>query len=419
MKRTIGIYKRAVCVGICTALCTSLSSCYVGEFEKHSTIEVTSTLSFSWWGTEERSNYTIEGIEEYESANNAIDITPLPSDFSGYKENLDALFAVDKESDIMLINYGWLEDYSPDGEGFYDLYELSDYIDLDNFTKEELSYGTVDGKLNAIPISLNAITFYYNANLFDDYSLNILSTWDDLFTCAEVLSKDGIYTLTTADIYLWLMLIAHEEQISGISAFSDGFTIDNVASMMEFYKQLIDAKVVTHTQYNKDDFLEGSCAGELLWTSDAQFYVSPLEESGGSVAIGDYLCTDAAARFGWYVKPTSLYAISKTTSNPEEAAKFVNFLLNDERMATLQGTEKGVPLSDSALETLEAEDKLSGVSYEASRKISEENRLEIMPTELESSKRYDEFFTQFELYYYGQKSLSEAAGDFIQKYPFD
>ena len=44
--------------------------------------------------------------------------------------------------DVMLINYGWLDTYSSDGSGFYDLNTLSDYIDFENYIEEGLAFGT-------------------------------------------------------------------------------------------------------------------------------------------------------------------------------------------------------------------------------------------------------------------------------------
>ena len=406
--------KLLIPAAICCAAC--LSSCSLTQTSAHKSIEKSASISFSWWGGEVRSDYTILGIKQYESENNNIVISPYPTAFSGYKETLDALISCGKESDIMQINYSWISEYSADGEGFYDLNELSEYIDLGSYTDEELSYGTSNGKLNAIPISLNAATFYYNQTLFDEYNLDIPKTWDDLFECAEVFSADGIYTIEASNIYYWLMLTAHEEQISGKACFgeTESFELENVVSMMEFYKELIDCKVVPHKEYSSNDFFTSKAAGQLLWASDAQNNVIPLEEEGGEVTIGDYICDANSQRFGWYLKPTSLYAISKSTQNPEQAAKFLNYLINSEEMAVLQGCEKGFPLSRSAQETLEANDMFEGVSYEAGSKISQEERFELIPNDLENTERYSEFFDQFELYYYGEKTAEQAAEDFLE-----
>ena len=98
----------------------------------------------------------------------------------------------------MQINVGWLSQYSADGNGYYDLEKLSGLIDLSNFSEDILKYGRRNGKLNAIPIAMNAETVYINKTLYERCGLGIPKTWDDLFAAAKVMSKDGIYPMSGA-----------------------------------------------------------------------------------------------------------------------------------------------------------------------------------------------------------------------------
>ena len=414
--------KRALCL-LCaavTGLCASACGA-PGSAVKHIPIELPTRVSLSWWGNELRSDYTVQGIKEYEQSHKDIDVVPYTGDFSGYKETLDTLMSCNKEPDIVMINSAWLPEYSPDGEGFADLYEYSDELKLSNFSDKELSYGTMNGKLNALPIALNAVTFYYNKAILDRYGLQVPKTWDDFFTCAKAMSADGIYPLVSSYKHYWKMLIAREEQLTGREAFGseNPFTEENAASMFEFFKRLNDEKVIPPQEYEKTDFLEGHVACALLWVSDGQYYISPLAEEGGEVVIGEYPLEDGCKRFGWYVKPTSLYAISKNAEHPREAAELLNYLMNDSRMAELQGTEKGIPLSRSALETLGGRQMLSGVTYEAATKLNDNaDSFSLMPPLLEDNERVNKFFEYFELYYYGRMTAEDAAAAFVAKYPF-
>ena len=416
------VMKRTVCV-LCaavTGLCAS--SCALDSTEvQHIPIVMPTRLTVSWWGNELRSDYTIKGIKEYEQRKSDIDIIPCSNDFSGYKETLDSLMRCRKEADILMINSAWLPEYSPDGEGFLDLNEYSNLISLSNFDEKELSYGTMNGKLNALPIALNSVTFYFNKQMLDSYDLTVPQTWDDLFSCAEVLSKDGIYTIESSYKHYWKMLIAREEQLTGKEVFGDRnyFTEENVVSMFEFFKRLQDEKVIPEEEYAKPDFLEGKTAGAALWVSEAEYYVTPLEKSGGVVSIGEYLTEPGAKRFGWYVKPTSLLAVSKNSEHPEDAVKLLDYLMNDSRMAELQGTEKGIPLSRSALETLESKGLLTGLTYEAATALNDKaDMFDLMPPLLEDNARVNKFFEYYELYYYERMSVKDAARAFVTQYPF-
>ena len=116
----------------------------------------------------------------------------------------------------------------------------------------------------------------------------------------------------------------------------------------------------------------------------------------------------AAKKFGWCVKPATMYAISATTEYPEEAAKLLEFLLNSRDMAQLQGTEKGIPISDAAKAALQETQKLSG--YEKQADDMRENyadRLEILQPVLENEGVYDGFKVNADYYIYDKLSKDE------------
>ncbi|MBR1724834.1 MAG: carbohydrate ABC transporter substrate-binding protein [Ruminococcus sp.] len=406
-----------------TAAVMTLSSCsfkHMIVMQSRRDISVPTTISFSWWGSEARNSYTLEGIRTFEKDyDSRLEVHSFPYDFEGYKSNLDALVRSGKEYDIMQLNSSWVQSLTQDYDALYDLNELSDYIELSNFSDEQLSYCTVDGKLCGLPTSLNALTFYHNTLLYANYELNPPTTWDELFAAAEVMSPDGVYVLESNVKHYWIMSIAHEEQLTGRSAFGDGFDAENVVSMMEFYKSLRDEKVIPTETYTKELFFEGGCASEVMWVSDAEFYAEPLNSQGGLLQVGSCLKSDDQKRTGWYVKPNQVYSIKKSTEHPEEAAQLLNFLVNDSRMAKLQGTEKGIPLSSSALEVLEANNMLNGASYEAGKLINDNiSSYELMPAQLEETERYEAFFEQFTLFDSGEKTAQQAAEDFVAEYPF-
>ncbi len=419
MKRS----RSCAAAAIATAAAIALSSCSFKRaivFNSRRDINVPPSISFSWWGSETRNAYTLQGLGIFEDDNkNKLTIQPFPYDFEGYKSNLDALVNCGKECDLMQINSSWLNSLAVEQDALYDLNELKDHIDLDNFTEEQLNYCTINGKLYGLPTSLNAITFYHNSFVYAKYALNPPETWDDIFAAADLMSPDGVYVLESYPKHYWIMLVAHEEQITGRSAFGDGFDTDNVISMMNFYKELIDRKVIPTENFSKELFFEGRCASEALWVSDADFYAEPVEDHHGLLQVGRCLsCTDQK-RLGWYVKPNQVYSIKKNTKHPEETADLLNFLVNDARMAELQGTEKGIPLSKSALEVLEANKMLTGAAYEAGKLINDDlENYELMPAELEETGRYEAFFEQFLLFENGEKTVEEAAGDFVKEYPF-
>ena len=358
-------------IPLITAAALALVSC--GE-DDILDVNVPKSITFSWWGKDVRHSYTIPAIKEFVLANPDIDVICEYSEFDPFQRKMDVEYAAHDECDVMQINYDWLYRYSPDGTGFYDMYELSDYIDLSTFSADELSYGIINGKLIGLSNALNAETCYYNMDIYSSYGLPAPKTWDDLFNAAELMAADGVYPIELNRKSSFLCCIAHEEQRTGIRCFDDSgslcFTQGNFEEMISFYKRLVDRRVTKYVNdIGKQDLMDGISAGAVYWISDAGYYCQPLIDNGSRIIVGEYLRIPGSAISGWYAKPTSLYCIRRDTSSPEEAAMFVDFLVNSQEMAKYQGTEKGIPLSRSMLEVLEAEDKLNGVQYEANQKL--------------------------------------------------
>jgi oligogalacturonide transport system substrate-binding protein len=105
-----------------------------------------------------------------------------------------------------------------------------------------------------------------------------------------------------------------------------------------------------------------------------------------------------------------MYAISDTTEQPEAAARLLNFLVNSEDMAMLQKTEKGIPISNSAVEVLKENDLLSGLAYSANQ-VLEKNQEEMsgMSYILEDEDIYMFFEDEAVYYIYGNMSAEEVA----------
>jgi oligogalacturonide transport system substrate-binding protein len=317
--------------------------------------------------------------------------------------------------DVMQINYSWLSEYSSDGEGFYDINTLSDYIDLSNYKDIELSYGEINGKLNAVPIAFNSETMYYNMDMYEKYGLEQPKTWEDFFKAAKVMSKDGVYPLGLGDKAFFFFELAYFEQTTNRSACDENgnlaLTKDDIKYMLQFYKRLFDEKVIPPIdQYNLHYFLTFQVAGTMGWISDADNYCSTLTDNGVNVVIGDYPRADNSSKLGWYAKPATMYAISKTTENPEAAARLLDFLLNSKEMAELQKTEKGIPISDSAQEVLKQDNLLDGLVYKADVQMSEnQEKMSVLYPVLEKENVYIAFKDDATYYLYGKKTLDEVA----------
>lgn len=325
-------------------------------------------VSFSWWGNDSRHDYTILSVKRFEELFPDITVDCHYSEWSGYQKRTDVQMISNTECDVMQINYSWLNQYSPDGNGYYDLSTLSEYIDFSNFTEEELAYGMQNGKLNAVPIALNTMTMYINKTVYSRYGLETPKTFDDLFRAAEVMKGEN-YPLAVSQKPAWFLMCSYIKQKTGRDIMdSEGnitVTRDDVKLMLSQYCEMVNKKVIPAVDsFDKREVASGKYAGTMVWLSDAANYCDPAAANGFEMVIGDYITLNGKLE-GWYVKPATLYAIRKNTDSPHESATFLNYLLNSEDMALFQKTEKGIPLSQSAREVLIENSELGDIQSEA------------------------------------------------------
>lgn len=381
-------------------------------------------ITFSWWGTDERNEKTLNGLHIF-TEQNGINVHPKYSEFTGYKSQMDVQMYSGTQADVMQLNYDWLYEYTGNGDEFYDLSELED-IDLSTYPEASLNCGMVDGKLEAVPYGFNAVTFLYNKTLLDSYGLEVPQTWDDLFAAASVMRTDNVYPISMNEKFYWLTACAYMEQTTGHKPFgTDGkplLTQEDLAVMLEFSTRIIDEKVSKlGSEYDRRDFSMLRTAGTVSWASDPGYFEDAAKNMKMEIAIGPYITADSYLSYGWYEKPTGLYAIRKDTAYPQAAGKLVNYLINSADMAANLEMTKGTPISSAASEALEARGLLKGIEYEANRQMMSEARLQTMCPTMENSSLIDIYMDSvYSIHYKGANINREAklAMDKISKLNF-
>jgi oligogalacturonide transport system substrate-binding protein len=394
------VKQRIISVLTLLVFCLCLTSCELSGDTTVTRKKNASSIGFSWWGNDVRSEYTIESLKLFQNKTN-ITVEPRYCEFSGYKSWLDAYMAAGDTPDVMQVNYNWLYEYASQGYEFYDMSTLKDDIRLDNFSKEQLEFGMVNGKLMGIPIALNGMYFFYNADTLAKYGVTVPTTWDEFFAAGAKLKEHGVYIAEMGEKALWLCCVAYAEQKTGKPLFDSSnrlqYTPQEYQVILETYKKILDYNIIPRpTDFNHSDFFNGKAAGLLCWISDTKSYFSGnsgVNATSVNIAIGELLRISDETPSGWYKKPMALYCISKNTKQPQEAARLVDHLLNSEDMAQLQGTEKGVPLSKSAQEVLESRDMLSDLQAVADKKMNADPNIKTMSSYLENDKLMKIFYT--------------------------
>lgn len=371
--------KKIVSLFICCLTALNLSSCTTEPSSNSEQV----TITYSWWGGEDRHDKTIAALEEFQKAYPNIKVKVEFGEWTGFKKKMNMKIAGNDEPDLMQINYDWLETYSKDGSGFYDLNKVSNQLDLSNFSNDVLNYGTKNGVLNAIPISMNSKTLFYNKSLMDKYNISDLTTWDSLLSDTAKISDEGTYLLTLDKTNSWILPMAYIQEKTGRAFITDdvalGFTEEDIKELLIFYKQLLDNKILSPLNDIRDyNFSENNSIALVNWASDSSKIEKNLSKNDTKAYVSQFPCSNGETPLT-YVKPGMLYAISKNTDHAEEAALLMNFLLNSPDAAKIQGLDRGIPTSNASIDALKDDNQLNGLQYDAVQKSSNTKNILISP----------------------------------------
>jgi oligogalacturonide transport system substrate-binding protein len=386
-------------------------------------------LRMSWWGGDSRHEATLAAIKRFEELNPNIKVKAEYTGWDGHQERITTQIGGRTAPDVMQINWNWLTIFSKTGDGFYDLNTLGDVFELDNYSKEALASTTVNGKLNGIPVSSTGRMLYLNKSTYDKFGVEIPTTWDDLIAAADKFEA-GYYPIDLDAYSSWLITMSYIEQKTGKQFISsDGklqFTLEEITDGLQFYKDLVDKNVTTSIQertgegggsnaplHQMPNYINGKYAGVYEWTSSVGKYNQPLTEQNQELVLANLPMLSNARATGVISKPSMLFSINKDTKHAKEAAKLLNFLLNDAEGVAIMGTQRGIPVSKSAVEVLSGEGKLKGLEFEGTEFVKANPGVGLSPY-VEHTKLQELYTLTIEQLAYGRLDVNGAA-----KYLFD
>ncbi|MCJ7874420.1 ABC transporter substrate-binding protein [Phaeobacter sp. J2-8] len=208
-------------------------------------------LRMSWWGGDSRHQATQTALEVC-GEKHGHTISPEFTGWSGHFEKLTTQIAGGTEADLMQVNWPWLSIYSADGTGLADLTTLSDTIDLSNWDAAQIEAGSMNGKLNGLPISTTGRLFAFNKTTWDKAGLELPKTWDDLVAAGPVFAEklgDDYYPFEAARLDAALIITLYGTQKTGKALIDPAtnelaWTKEELTEAISFYKTLVDNHVI-------------------------------------------------------------------------------------------------------------------------------------------------------------------------------
>jgi ABC-type glycerol-3-phosphate transport system substrate-binding protein len=350
-------------------LMTSITACSGGDKGDSSTTEKPSgalnsseekiTLRMMWWGTQSRHDVTIKAIELYEQLHPNIKIESEYSGWDGYWDKLATLSAAKNLPDIIQMDAAYLGDYANRNQ----LLDLAD-MSLPKIDANLMKAGVVNEKQYAIPAGKNAYGMVYNKELFEEYGIQEPKegwTWDDYFALAREartkLPKDKYFSIDMSrgeleytayqlaqgkgplyvdgklnldqDTWLKWHNIWSEFREEGIAALAD----QSIADIE------LDAQF--------DNLVKGKIMIKALHAAQAGAYDHLMP---GKIGVTSLPVADEAAS---WLKPTFFWTVDAGSKHAEESKLFIDWLLNDVEAGKLMKTERGTPVNDDVLNSIQ------------------------------------------------------------------
>lgn len=382
-------------------------------------------LRMSWWGGNEVHRAQLEAIRRFERRHPHISVRTEYTGWIGHLERLTTQIAGGTAPDLMQINWNWLVLFSRDGGGFRDLETLRDTIDLGQFDPAALDMGRVAGRLNALPAGMAARLFYFNATTYAKAGLAVPRTWDELMAAGPIFRErlgpdyyplDLQFMDVTALARSWYVQKTGRSLID-VQAQRLNASTEDMREMAQLYRRLVDDHVIpsaseraAHGYVAPEEmrpWIDGRYAGTYQWNSAIGKSVEKLVP-GQQVVLAPYPLRAGARDAGLLYRPSMMFAINATTAHPREAALLLDFILNDPEGVRALGVKRAVPVSRRALQVLQADGLLRGLSWDGVQQVATLPNTVRESGYFEHARVRDGFIDIFEELGYGRIGASEA-----------
>ena len=334
----------------------------------------------SWWGGDLRHQAMLKVIEDYEKKNPGITVEGEYQGYDGYYEKMMTTLSSGTAPDIMLFKREWLADVQGAKHYLADLGQLP--VDTSTLAEGLLEKsGTYKDEAVLFPCTVTGQVMYVNKDFASKHGMELdkTYTWDEFMDLGKTIhEEDQDSYLMTADIDVLNRLIipSYLAQMTGTCLVNDetyelNFTQEQMEKAFQLVKDLYSSNTV-------EPFGEGSVfAGQMdqntKWVNGQIGLL--LDITGGlpkyKASISSELDvlpiprnTDAKCSGVDFAGNTG-FCINDNSAVKEEAAKFLDYLLNDPEAALIIKSSYGYNSTSTAIAALEEKGEIDATLKKA------------------------------------------------------
>lgn len=324
------------------------------------------TLRVAWWGGQPRHDYTMKVIEMYEKENPNVKIEAEFANWDDYWKKLAPMAAANQLPDIIQMDTAYLSQYGEKGQ----LEDLTKYtedgtIDVSSIDENAISGGKIGDKLFGFNLGSNVLSVITNDDMLKEAGVELDEekwTWDDFEKAAVAVQKGtgkyGTNGMNPPDVFFPYFLRTQGERFYNEDGTGLAYTDDKL--FVEYFEKqlrLVDAKafptpdVQAQVKGLEDDFIvKGNAAMTWNWSNQ---YLGFAQLTDAPLTIN--LPPEQGAETALFLRPSMFFSIPKSSQNKEEAAKFLDFFVNNVEANKLIKGDRGVPVSSKVIEAIKPE----------------------------------------------------------------
>lgn len=325
-------------------------------------------LRVNWWGSDTRHAMTQEVIDQFEAENPNISIQPEFSTFGDYFNKLSTTAASNDLPDVMHMTDPYMYQYIDNGQ-LLDLATVSDSLSTENFSDSTLFGAQVDGGLYGVPAGVAAFGIVADPEIFEQAGIPVPDdetwTWDEYIDMAAKISE-ALPGVAGAQLPLDEQMMNVYLRQQGEDFFTEdgsdlGFTAETAAEYWTLVEELRDsggtvsveaAVEAMGTGVEQSPVATGTGATQLI----AVPQLGAVEEVvGHPLEVLLFPGESEGERPGSYTKPGIYWSVAANSEHPEEAAKFIDYVVNSTEAAQVTKFDRGVPANSEVVKGIEGE----------------------------------------------------------------
>jgi multiple sugar transport system substrate-binding protein len=250
-----------------------------------------------------------------------------------------------------------------------DDFVASGIIDISKVDKSAIEEGTVNGKLYALPLAANIPALVYNKSLLERSGAplpKVSMTWaefDTWLAAVKAALPVGVYPLADNSANV------DQSYFFGYWSRQNGTTVydgEKSLTTAESAKQYLDlwagwranayipdaATAADYAELNESSsiLVAGKVAMCVLWSNQLLNYQNAMQDTLDLVEL-----PNAAVSGQLWGQMSQMMAINKNSKHAENAAKFINYRVNDPSVWKIMGVDPGTPVNSDARAALSAD----------------------------------------------------------------